>query len=199
MVRYAVIYRCIAGGAVLFHKYFCCWIIDRILSAGSVRFHSLSMEWKIWCELRLTLKLFRLLLWFFILFYFNCQGISQHLFQCAIRGISYSCFFIVEHLSLMSSHSCQQSWDCLELWTWWLRTLFGESAGTVCGFKWFECLAKLCIIYRGQSCLSTSRAGISLNVVLFLRTIVCRVSKLLRFPPLQRSWQRLIDFSEMCH
>lgn len=92
MVCYAVIYRCIAGGAVLFHKYFCCWIIDGILSAGSATFHSLSMEWKIWCKLRLTLKPFRLLLVFFS-FYSNCQGISQHLFQCTIRGISYSWLF----------------------------------------------------------------------------------------------------------
>lgn len=108
MVCYAVIYRCIAGGALLFHKYFCCWIIDRILSAGSVRFHSLSMEWKIWCNLRLTLKPFHLLLLLVVFFFYvNCQGISQHLFQCAIRGISYSWFFIAEHLSVMSSCSCR--------------------------------------------------------------------------------------------
>lgn len=50
MVCGAVIYCCIAGGALLFHKYFFRWIIDRILSAGSMRFHSLSMEWKIWCK-----------------------------------------------------------------------------------------------------------------------------------------------------
>lgn len=137
MVRYAVIYRCIAGGALLFHKYFCCWIIDRILSTGSVRFHSLSMEWKIWCKLRLTLKLFRSLVFF--LFKFNCQAISQHLFLSTIRGISYSWF---SYGGTFERDVVLQLPVKLEVENWCLWPLFGESAGSLSGFKWFGCLVK---------------------------------------------------------
>lgn len=45
MVSYTVIYGHIAGGCITFCGPFSCWIIDRKLSVGCVRFHILPLEW----------------------------------------------------------------------------------------------------------------------------------------------------------